>query len=95
MSLLYWLPLDTQTRNLGLKQMDWMPGEFYNGVGVTTQNCFKIIDNRSFNTPCVNLGLNFTICFWVKNTDLVYPRTCIAMKQGSGSPYSVGVAHKG
>jgi hypothetical protein len=95
MSLLYWLPLDNQTNNLGLKKLTWLAGDFYNGIGITTANCYKTIDNRSFNTPCVNLGLNFTICFWVKNTDLVYPRTCIAIKQSSGSPYSVGEANKG
>lgn len=94
MGLQVWLPLNGTLENKGCS-----------GINITSANpvfvnggklgkCYYNEYEKSIVTDPIEIGDEFSICYWVKYNSLEYPRTHVGIQHSNGS-YAGGAARKG
>ena len=84
MSLIHWWPLNGDTKDYGTDNVA------LTNSGATVSDSGKIGKCYSFNSnamtsSAIEIGDEFSVCYWVKYTSLTYPKTHVGIQHSAGA----------
>ena len=85
MSLRVWLPLNGDIKNYGASDYTtYNYGASINASG-KIGSCYSFNSNVQIGVNSIEIGDDFSVCYWVKYNDLSYPRTHVGIRHSSGA----------
>lgn len=85
MALQIWLPLNKNTENYGLGNVNVSNGDRITyDINGKFNGCYQF-QNKIISIGSLEIGDEFTVCFWSKYNSLDYPRTHVGIQHSAGA----------